>query len=68
MDLASKNDTSDLVDSALHIDTSDLKDEQVQVLGLDKSREDFCAMLACLAAQDANQLVVARLMHEVMEM
>ena len=58
----------------VHSESTDLLDpsskniEQVQILGLDKTREDFCGMLASCATQDANQLVVARLMHEVTEM
>ena len=42
--------------------------EQVRVLGLNKSREDFHQMLATMETQDANQLVIARLMHEVVSM
>lgn len=48
--------------------STDSPNEHIRALGLDKSKDEFLQMVGMLDTQDANQLVIARLMHEVLEM
>ena len=40
----------------------------LSTLALDKTKEEFIKTVGMLGWQDANQLVIARLMHEIVEL